>query len=291
MSSLNFDTIQGAQAVKEQLSLAFEEGRLPHAVILEGPAEARNGMAKVLAQAVVCQASEEKPCGHCPGCLKALAGSHPDILLLDGDADPRAFPIDAIRSIRSDAYVKPNEAAAKVFLLLGVQNMSEVSQNALLKVFEEPPENVIFILTTVSGTALLSTVRSRAQTFSLEGGPAPAEEDLKYAAELAAAIIAKNESELLFRSAGLIKDKTRFRPVLAQLLLVFRDAAVLRAGGNTCLSGSEDTARSLASAMTRDRLLALLEVVKMTGQALDRNANAALLVTAFCANLREAAGR
>lgn len=290
MNSLNLDAVPGAGAAGEQLSLAFEEGRLPHAVILEG-SPARNDTAKLLARAVVCRSEGKRPCGQCPACLKAQAGSHPDLVLLDGDADPRAFPIDTIRTIRSDAYVKPNEAPAKVFVLLGVQNMTEVSQNALLKVFEEPPENVFFILTVVSASSLLPTIRSRAQVFSLEGGTAPAEEDRQAAAGLAAAVLAKNESELLFLSAGLIRDKTRFRAVLAQLLLIFRDAAVLRAGGKACLSGSEETARSLASALTRDRLLLLYGEIKKADQALEHNANAALLVTALCAGLREAAGR
>jgi DNA polymerase III, gamma/tau subunits len=290
MNSLNLSSIPGAGETGKQLSLAFEEGRLPHAVILEGP-PARNELAGILAEALVCEDSGERPCGHCPGCLKALAGSHPDIQLLNGDADPRAFPIDAIRQLRSDAYVKPNEAPVKVFLLLGVQNMTEISQNALLKVFEEPPENVFFILTVVSSTALLPTVRSRAQIFSLEGGSAPAEEDRRTAAELAAALLAKNESELLFGSAALIQDKARLRGALEQLLLIFRDAAVLRAGGRVCLSGSEEAARALADGLTRDRLLALFEEVKKARRALDHNANAALLVTALCAGLREAAGR
>lgn len=275
----------------KQLSRAFEENRLPHALILEGPAEARNRAAGLLAQALVCGSEGTRPCGRCPGCVKARAGSHPDITRLDGDEDPRAFPVDAIRKIRSDAFVRPNEAPCRVFMLLGAQNMTEVSQNALLKVLEEPPENVFFLLTASGGSALLPTVRSRAQVFSLEGEPAPAAAEMETAEKLARAVVAKNESELLFAAAGLITDKARLRAALERLLLVFRDAAVLRAGGSACLSGLEDTARLLAGAMTRDRLLALWEEAGRARAAVDRNANAALLVTTLCANLREAAGR
>ncbi|MBE6822176.1 MAG: DNA polymerase III subunit [Ruminococcaceae bacterium] len=290
MSVLNLHEIPDAGAAGKQLSLLFQEGRLPHALILEG-APVRNEVARLLARALVCGGEGERPCGRCPACVKVQAGSHPDLTVLDGDADPRAFPIDAIRAIRSDAYVKPNEAPGKVFLLLGVQSMTEVSQNALLKVFEEPPENVTFILTTVSVTSLLPTIRSRAQVFSFEGEVAPEEEIQKDAAQLAHAVLAKNESELLFRLAGLIRDKTRLASVLEQLGLIFRDAAVLRAGGNVCLSGSEEPARALASALTRDRLMLLYEEAKKAGRAMERNANAALLVTALCSGLREAAGR
>lgn len=292
MSVLNFSGFEGNEEVKSLLSLTFDEGRFPHAVILEGSqTSGKPVLAGILAKAAVCLSDGEKPCGHCPGCVKAQAGSHPDIVLLDGDADPRAFPIDAIRKIRSDAYIKPNEAPNKVYVLSGVQNMTEISQNALLKVFEEPPENVLFLLTCVSAAALLPTVRSRAQIFSLEGAHAADGVDLEFTAKLTAAITAAKEADLLFLTSGLIKDKVKLRAVLAQLVLVFRDAAVLRAGGGVCLSGQREAAQALGAGLTRDKLLLLMDEVKKTQRALDLNANSALLVTALCANFRTAAGR
>lgn len=288
MSILDLEGFQNGGDAGEQLKLSFGEGRLPHALILEGT---KSILPQILAAAAVCLNDEKKPCGHCSGCVKARAGSHPDIFTLDGDENPRAFPVDAIRQIRSDAYVKPNEAPCKVYLLLGAQNMSEISQNALLKVLEEPPENVHFILTCPSAAALLPTVRSRAQVFSLENSRAEDSVDPAYLQKLAAAITAVNESDLLFLTASLIKDKEKLRGVLNQLTLLFRDAAVLRAGGGSCLSGFQESAASLAAALPRGGLLALLEEVKKAQRALDQNANAALLVTALCANLRSAAGR
>jgi DNA polymerase III delta prime subunit len=295
MSILNFSGFPGSEDVKARLSLAFDEGRFPHAIILEGTADSgKDILAGILAKAAICLSSldgEGKPCGHCSGCVKAQAGSHPDIFTLDGDTDPRAFPIDAIRKIRSDAYIKPNEAPNKVYLLSGVQNMAEVSQNALLKVFEEPPENVLFILTAVSVTSLLPTVRSRAQIFSLEGTHAAGDVDLEYTAKLAKAITVVNEADLLFLTSGLIKDKVKLRAVLAQLVLIFRDAAVLRAGGTVCLSGQQEAAQALGAGLTRGKLLLLLDEARKAQRALDQNANSALLVTALCANFRTAAGR
>lgn len=291
MSPLSLHSVSGSEDVKHSLALLFEEGRLPHAMILEGPQKERNGLAAALAKASVCTGSAERPCGKCPGCIKAKAGSHPDIFTLDGDADPRAFPIDAIRSIRSDAYIKPNEADCKVYLLYGAQNMSEASQNALLKVFEEPPENVRFLLTASSAAALLPTIRSRAQIFSLEAAREQSGVEPEYLKKLAAAVTAANETDLLFLTADLIKNKDRLRAVLSELLILIRDAAVLRSGGGACLSGQPETAAALGAGLTRGKLLALLDVVQKAQRALDRNANAALLVTALCANLRAAAGR
>lgn len=288
MSILNLNGFSGSDDVKAQLELAFNAGRLPHAMILEGP---KSCLPEILAKAAVCLNDDEKPCGHCPGCVKARAGSHPDIFTIDGDANPRAFPVDAIRKIRSDAYIKPNEAPNKIYVLLGAQNMSEISQNALLKVLEEPPDNVLFILTAASASALLPTIRSRAQIFSLEGAPAENDVDFAYMEKLTAAVTSVNEADFLFLTADLMKDKVKLRAVLAQLVFIFRDAAVLRAGGSACLSDQKKSAAALAAGLTRDKLLLLLSEVQKAQRALDQNANTALLLTALCANLRAAAGR
>ncbi|WP_411677779.1 ATP-binding protein [Caproicibacter sp.] len=289
--SLNFEDFPGNPELKKSLSLAFDEGRFPHAILLEGsPGSGTAALSGILAKAAVCLSEDGPPCGRCSGCVKAAAGSHPDIVTLDGDANPRAFPVDAVREIRSGAYVRPNEAPRKVYRLLGVHNMSEPSQNALLKVLEEPPQNVWFLLTAVSSSALLPTIRSRVQIFTLDDGT-PSGEGLEEATKIARAVAAPGEAELLFGTAPLIRDKDRLRTVLAQLFLLFRDAAVLRAGGESCLSGERDAPAYLASKLTRKSLMLLVEETARAQRALERNANTALLVTAYCAGLREAAGK
>ena len=96
------------------------------------------------------------------------------------------------------------------------------------------------------------------------------------------------EAELLELTAPLIKDKERFRRILKQLVLLFRDACVLRAGGASCLSHQPEAAGELAHTLTRDQLMRLLEYAQSAQKAQDQNANAALLVTTF---LRPDAGR
>lgn len=167
--------------------------------------------------------------------------------------------------------------------------MSEQAQNALLKVFEEPPERVMFILTVTSAVKLLPTVRSRAQIFTLEGEEQPSDTDLALTAAISQAIPASGEVMLLELTAPLIKDKERFRRVLQQLALLFRDACVLRAGGTSCLSHQPEDAEALAHALTRGQLMRLLEYVQGAQKAQNQNANAALLVTTFCARIRTAA--
>ncbi|MCI1966069.1 MAG: ATP-binding protein [Oscillospiraceae bacterium] len=288
---LNLDEFPGNPEVKKSLSLAFDEERFPHAVLLEGSAGSGTGLLSgILAKAAVCLSNDLQPCGCCPGCIKAAAGSHPDMVTLDGDSNPKAFPVDTVRQIRSGAYIRPNEAPRKVYRLQGVQNMSEPSQNALLKILEEPPENVLFLLTAVSAAALLPTIRSRVQIFTLKDSE-PGTEGREEAAAIAQAVTAPGEAELLFCTAPLIRDRVQFQKVLAQLFLLFRDAAVLRAGGTSHLFGEPESAASLASKLTRKNLMLLLEETGRAQNALERNANAALLVTAFCAGLRQAAGK
>ena len=82
---MNFEGIRCSETVKQSLSLAFQEARLPHAILLEGPAgSGKSELARWIAKAAVCTGEGERPCGHCPGCIKAAAGAHPDITIVGG---------------------------------------------------------------------------------------------------------------------------------------------------------------------------------------------------------------
>ena len=287
---LRLDGFNGGGDVCRRLSFAFSGNRMPHAILLEGEqGSGTERLAALLAQAAVCLSHGNRPCGHCEGCVKAQAGSHPDIITVDGEKDPRAFPVDTIRRIRSEAYIRPNEAPCKVFVMLGVQNMSEVSQNALLKILEEPPENVIFILTAASAAVLLPTVRSRLQVFHVAGESLPA--DWSLAERLARSVLSPGGADLLFGLAELVKDRGTFRGVLKQLLLLFRDALVQRSGGKALISGREETVNMLSGGLTRRSLMRMVEETETARNALVQNANTALLSAVYCAGLRYSAGR
>ena len=82
---MNFEGIRCSEAVKQSLSLAFQEARLPHAILLEGPAgSGKSELARWIAKAAVCTGEGERPCGRCPGCIKAAAGALPDITIVGG---------------------------------------------------------------------------------------------------------------------------------------------------------------------------------------------------------------
>ncbi len=153
--------------LKYELSNIMLKNTLPHAVIIEGAVgTGRKTIADIIAQYCVCSSDSQKPCGICRNCIKADQHIHPDIFYADGN-EPKALSVDSIRNIRSSAYIMPNEAPMKAYLLLNCDKMLPPAQNAFLKILEEPPQNVQFIMTVRSSSSLLQTVRSRSRIFSL----------------------------------------------------------------------------------------------------------------------------
>ena len=144
--------------------------------------------AKMLAGAAVCLAGHEVPCGVCRGCRKAASGSHPDIIPVVRQTDRngnlrRELTVDQIRELAADAQVLPNEAERKVYIIEEAELMNLNAQNAALKLLEEPPATVIFVLCAVNSNQLLETVRSRCLTLSVAGGEEAADEDSRKLAD------------------------------------------------------------------------------------------------------------
>ena len=227
------------------------EYHLSHAMILEGPdPEANLALAKKLAQQAVCTAGGRRPCGVCRDCVKAAGGSHPDIAVYGGKGGSRSFHVEEVRQIRDSAAVMPNEAQAKVYILDGADHMTEQAQNALLKVLEEPPSYVIFLLTCGAASSLLPTVRSRAQIFRVQKEDNPQTE----------------ESEAFLLAESMAK-------------------AVPSAREYDLVSASQ-AAGYLAQRLTRKKLMALLEAVLEAQAMLERNVNQTLLAAWMCAKLK-----
>ncbi|MDR2357655.1 MAG: hypothetical protein LBD92_06220 [Oscillospiraceae bacterium] len=139
---------------------ALASGALSHAYIIH--AESGGGeTVSALAAAMVCAGAGSRPCGQCAHCRKALSGAHPDIIYVDKPDDKKEIPVRSIREIVKDAAVLPNEADRKVYIIRNASELSVSGQNALLKVLEEPPKHVSFIIAADDQSRLLPTVRSR----------------------------------------------------------------------------------------------------------------------------------
>ena len=146
--------------------------QLSHAYLVVG--ENRRELAQTLAAAWVCT-GDKPPCGQCSGCRKAAAGIHPDIIRADPDGD--GLKAEAVRALRSDAYIRPNEGARKVYVFPDCTLLTEADQNILLKTVEEGPPDAAFLFCAESAAAVLPTLRSRCVECKLhpaeETAPAP----------------------------------------------------------------------------------------------------------------------
>jgi len=141
-----------------------------HAIILSGSGEATIRRARALAAEALCVGAGARPCHVCRHCRKVFQGPfpgiHPDVIALERQADSkgklrREITVEQIRALGVDALVLPNEADAKVYILPEADAMNLSAQNAFLKLLEEPPAFVRFLLCAKNREALLPTVRSR----------------------------------------------------------------------------------------------------------------------------------
>lgn len=327
---MRFKYFLGNEKIKEQISALLDTGRLPHAVILEGEqGMGKHVLAREIAAALVCR-SEEKPCYQCSQCKKAVSHIHPDIFEYTPEGGARSFHKEMIQKVIDDVFMSPNEAPFKVYILANAHLMSESAQNAILKILEEPPSYVRFILTVNNKSALLQTVLSRSVVFTLEGvdekigadyiteqdstadydravqavsmfngNIGRAMESLKdgKAAELNSvcidicnALVKDNEYELLKVCSAFQKDRQGILDACSLLRRMFRDALLVDSGAQL-LSGNRKTAEMLACELTRSQLLNLTETVGEIYKLTNSNANNALIITKFCYALRQAAGR
>ena len=295
---MNFEGIEISTQLQGLLSAAVEAGRLPHTIILEGGSENdRLNLARLLARVHVCS-GENVPCGVCPDCMKAGKGFHPDIfeaIATEGNKDP--LKVDAVREIRSNAFVYPNEAARRVFILHNMNFANEQAQNALLKILEEPPEYVRFVLTCPVSSALLGTILSRSAVYSLgqQLGDSLNEKHssaCEKAGQIAKALVSPNEFDLMRETGVFEKDAELMTLVLGQLRLIFRDAVAKKQSPSAAvLSASPEQASLLSRSLTTAQLVRLIDVVGELERAQALNANKALLVTRLCSLMRKAAGK
>lgn len=112
-------------------------------------------------KAINCEKKSLDACDKCASCVKINSSNHPDVVIIQKEEGSSFIKIDKIRNIIYQASMKPYEARKKIFIITDADGMNEESQNAILKILEEPRENQILILTTSRISGILPTVISR----------------------------------------------------------------------------------------------------------------------------------
>lgn len=160
----------GNEKTTETVKNFIKEGRIPHAILIVGDNAAKTKqLADFLAQAIVCGKSEA-PCGMCDNCRAAESNNHPDITVTAPEDNKKSIAVDQVRELRKEAFIRPHKADKRVFIIDKADTMNASSQNALLKVLEEPPETVMFVLIAENKASFLDTVISRCVVLNVTAG-------------------------------------------------------------------------------------------------------------------------
>lgn len=163
-----FNEIIGHGFIKENLISTVQTGKISHAYIFDG-AEGigKEKTAKIFAQSILCENFKDDVCGDCNACHLTFNDSHPDLKVLDltiGDDGKQkaSISVDAVRQLKKDVYLKPFFSKRKIYIIESAEKMTVEAQNALLKIFEEPPSYITLILICNGLSKILPTIKSRA---------------------------------------------------------------------------------------------------------------------------------
>ena len=321
---MRFKDFAGNTPVKNMLTAMIRSKRIPNSVLFEGEAgTGKTLLARIFANALVCR-GESKPCGACRDCVSFEAGGHPDIINVTGSGKTGAISVDAVRDISDSVGILPNQAAYKVYFIDDAGKMTPQAQNALLKVLEEPPQYVVFIMTCRSKFELLPTVLSRTIQFTLFP---PAEDEavnvlknmlpsvdlqlIKSAVRQKGCLIGEaakllsegdggavhsaaldvvkflkdgNEYKLMMCLSAFNRDREAFERFIRELKLLFRDTLIMITSSQA-MTASENEAERLSEIAGVKEITSLIGACDRALDMIDRNINYQLVLTLFGSEL------
>src|SRR5215475_7249485 len=159
-----FEDVIGQKPIVQTLQNAIQMGRIGHAYLFSGPrGVGKTTTARLLAKGLNCVTGPTiTPCNNCPSCLEIAAGQSMDVLEIDAASNTG---VDNVRELRENARYAPSRDRHKIFIIDEVHMLSTSAFNALLKILEEPPPHVVFIMATTERHKLPATILSRCQQF------------------------------------------------------------------------------------------------------------------------------
>ncbi|MBU5626028.1 DNA polymerase III subunit gamma/tau [Oscillibacter sp. MSJ-2] len=251
-----FSDVVGQSHITQTLQKQVCEGRTSHAYLFTGTrGTGKTTCAKILAKAVNCEhPANGDPCNECASCKGIESGSFLDVLELDAASNNG---VDQVRALRDEAIYTPAQVKKRVYIVDEVHMLSTPAFNALLKILEEPPEHLMFILATTELHKVPATILSRCQRFSFKRiTPKDIEQRLLYVADKEQIDLTGDGAELLSRlSDGALRDALSLLDQCAASGGTVDSAAVLEVLG---LAGNLQTARMMDCILRKDAKAALL---------------------------------
>lgn len=242
---------------------AATRGTLSHALLFTGNGE-RLRLARYAAAALECEADGERPCGVCRACHKVAEDIHPDVITVRDDQH-KNIAVDVIRTIRSDAYIRPNEGRRKVYLFPDCTLLTEQDQNVLLKIVEEGPPYAAFLFCAENASGVLQTLRSRCVELKLRPAAEGSGSESLESAELLCRAIGKRRHGAVVELAVRLEKKKMDRDQIAAMLAQSRElfaAALLSLYGPQGEALGQEVALFLAKNLTKTQIMSTIELLE-----------------------------
>ncbi len=249
-----FDDVVGQPFITETLKTQVRTGRLSHAYLFIGTrGTGKTTCARILAKAVNCEHPVDgNPCNECDACRGIEDGSILDVVELDAASNNG---VDDVRMLRDEAIFSPTTVRKRVYIIDEVHMLSKPAFNALLKILEEPPQHLMFILATTELNKVLPTILSRCQRHSfrrLDGDTIA--KRLAYVAEQEGINLTADAAQLLGRLAdGGMRDGLSLLDQCSAAETV-DTAAVLNAMGLAGTLRTQSIADAVLTGNTEDAL-------------------------------------
>ena len=263
----SFDDVVGQSHITDTLKRQVATGRLSHAYLFTGTrGTGKTTCAKILARAVNCEHPVDgNPCNQCPSCLGIENGSILDVLELDAASNNG---VDQVRALRDEAVYTPAAVRKRVYIVDEVHMLSTAAFNALLKILEEPPEHLMFILATTELHKVPATIKSRCQQFAFKRIlPGDIARRLSYVAEQEGIGLTAEGAALLARLAdGGLRDALSLLDQCVNPAGAIGEAEVLSALG---LAGNLETAALMEQIAKGETAGALETLARLYGAGKD----------------------
>lgn len=326
-----FSGLFGNEPTKRRLGAAIRAGTLPHAFLLSGPeGSGKTTLAKEISAALNCERRGEVgaplPCHGCNTCRRIFADGFIDVKTMKKPADKATIGVGEVRYFREDMFLSSTESDYKIYIIDDAERLTPNAQNALLKVLEEPPTNVVVFLLSASDDAILTTIKSRTQYIAMQrfepqelesflGAEARGKAELLMCADgcigrarellsegaaevktmravtsgiLAAIKPGAPYSELYAAVRALPSKKDELATYLENLTVALRDLTLLKFDKDAPLLffTSREEGAAMAGGISAKRIMQVYDIVRAALDDIARNVNVGAMTTSLGARIK-----